>query len=146
MSAGTIVSLVIGAWGAGLSTYLAWRMMRRDRRSLKVMCEIGYDARQTRGLQQVIAVTAVNDGHRPVQVTRLVFWLDDGQPIHSMPPADKKQPELPVMLGDGESVTLSYDWEVFRRIEKEEDRKVVRVTVYDAGLNDYNAPVQVLAG
>ena len=146
----TIVSLVIGAWGALLSTYLAVRALRRERRTLKVVSEVGLEVRQnSQNLQEVLAVSAINDGHRPIQVARIVFWLSDGQPIDSMPPADSPQPELPVVLGDGEGVTLTYDWEVFRRIEKEEDRKVVSVSVYDAARTRYDAtikPLRIFAG
>jgi hypothetical protein len=141
----TIVSLVIGAWGALLSSSLAWRAVRRDRRTLKVVSEVGYEVRRnSRGLQEVLAVTAINDAPRPIQVTRVVFWLSDAQPIHSMPPADSPQPELPAVLKDGEGVTLMYDWEAFRQIEKEEDRKVVSVSVYDATRGRYDSQVKPL--
>jgi hypothetical protein len=136
----TIVSLAIGGWGAGLSTVLGVRQVRHDRRTLGVRCEVGYAARQHRGLQEVVTVTAVNEGHRPVEVLRVSFRLDDGYDVHAMIPADTPQPDLPKLLGDGQSVTLLYAKDLFDRIEKEEGRRVVSAIVTDASGTEFLAP------
>lgn len=41
MSAATVVSLAIGAWGATVATILGAREIKHSRRSLKVICRWG---------------------------------------------------------------------------------------------------------
>jgi len=86
VSVGTIVSLVIGAWGAVVATVLGVRELRRDKRRVHVECETrwgkmpvdtrGFGKFSSTALQDelFVRVRVQNLGQRPVE-PRHVFFL-----------------------------------------------------------------------
>lgn len=139
MGIATILSLLIGAWGALLSTYLAVRMRRQDRRTLVVHVETGYAQKYPQGIQEI--VTAVNEGRRPVQVKRFIFQLGSKGYMMDLPPADPPavQDELPKVLGEHDSATRSYPKSIIDGLDAEGDNAVAAV-VEDASHRKYLAP------
>jgi hypothetical protein len=134
----TFVSLGIGAWGATIATGLAvLQERRRERRTLNVTCHVGYMPGTGQRAIAVISVFAVNEGHRPIEVSGVSFRLEDGYDVLVVPEIGK--PKLPVLLGDGQSVVTHYDKATLDGIEKE-GRRVVWAVVWDASRTECTAP------
>jgi hypothetical protein len=140
MSAATVVSLVIGGWGAVLATVMRVREMRHDRRSLKVTCIVAYrfpkDDKGEAKLQMAISVTAINEGRRPIEVTQVVFRRADGTPgFHSMPiPGD---PPFARLLGDGQASRVYFDKAKLEEWQAMDDSPVRWAVVSDVSGNEY---------
>lgn len=101
------IALLLGIYGAILSTVLAVRETRRDHRKVKVTCSLGILTGFRFEPIEAIMITVVNVGHRPVEITsagfnltdkRIMVVMDDIAPNHQQP--------LPKMIADGESVTV----------------------------------------
>jgi hypothetical protein len=111
-----------------------------------VSCQVSFAPDEFGELEPVAFVSAVNEGHRPVEASSIVFWLSNSEPVWAMPYASIDQPGMPQLLGDGQSMVAAYDWHALSAIAREQDAKVVRVTVFDGGRNKYEAPVRILPG
>lgn len=104
MSAGEIVTLVLAVWGAGLSTFLA---VQRGRRRIRlVLTPVIVSGNVTEDLW---AVRAINVRERPVEITMLGLTRE-GRRIQERHVTLGKRPpaELPVVLGDGQSVEVYF--------------------------------------
>jgi hypothetical protein len=135
----TIISLAIGGWGAIVATTLAVRQFRRDRRSLKVVCEPGENTSSAEGEgwsfdERLVRVRAINEGRRPVEVRHVRFRTEDGAIVQPVPVAG--QPVLPELLGDGQCVTLLFD---MATLEKDASH-LAFAEVVDASQKQYLAP------
>lgn len=103
-----LISIVLGLYGAGLSTYLALRQRRRDKPDLRVECYFGYQWSKEQGedVVPVITVHARNAGFRPLEVEGAGF-VSGGKrieiPAYSVDPAP-----APKVLADGESLRFHY--------------------------------------
>jgi hypothetical protein len=86
VSAESVVGIVLGAWGAIVSTVLAVRAFRRDRRRVTVVCETRWArVREPPGMgkfsvsvgadELFLRVRVLNTGQRPVE-PRQVRFLD----------------------------------------------------------------------
>lgn len=130
MSAATAISLALGAWGAGLATALGLREVRRDKRKLDVRCHTNTVMHEHREPEPVICVRAVNDGRRPIEVISVRFWLSNGG-VLDLDPMMTGNP-FPILLGDGQGLTLYYEREVLDAMADEQQAVIRYLTVFDA--------------
>ena len=106
------VALVLGIYGALLSTALGVYQCLRDRRRLLVTSGtlITVDAEDE--LLMVLEVRVINEGHRPVQIRKGGTILPDGSdfvPYMRRPAIPRPVLEAPVLLEDGQSVSFYFD-------------------------------------
>lgn len=97
------VTLGLAVWGAGLSTFLGLRALRRDKRQLKVFARDDDDVNPETGeVLEALVVKVINEGFRPIQIDEIgiVVVKDDGEP------QDVKAgvSGLPAKLEDGDGV------------------------------------------
>lgn len=143
MDTATAITLVIAAWGAGLSTFLAIRELRKDKPRVTVRARIGFIPLgigftvSAEDAPKMLSVTAVNVGHRPVELTGIAFFTDDGQKWAALPLNMPVGERLPKMLTDGESVTLFFEADEMQATFG--DRELARVVLSDNRDNDYTA-------
>lgn len=128
------IALLVAIYGALLSTYLAIRESRKERRRLNVVLE--YLAFYER--PQLIIT---NTGHRPVTVARLSIAIHhegsdfvDTVPQNSLY-ALENEVELPITLSDGETVILALNPEIGKALMADNER--VELSVRDAEDNIY---------
>jgi hypothetical protein len=72
-----IVTAVIAAYGALLSTYNVWATLKKDRRQIKVAVSFGFLTSGPELSEQMLFVVASNAGHHPVTVTSAGLRLPD---------------------------------------------------------------------
>lgn len=135
-----MVTGVLAIYGAGLATFLGYREIRRERRSVVVFCRPVLEPSPSgRGMEGYIGVRAVNVGHRPVEIIEAWFHWDQmsGQVTSVTSP---RWPQLPRVLGDGESITVRYDEESFGRLI-ESNGMPHSVRVVDSLDNEYSTAV-----
>jgi hypothetical protein len=109
VSTATIVSLVVGTWGAVVATVLAVRDILHGRRSLVVDCRTGVPV-PIGGLDptlELIRVRAINEGRRPIEVRSVTFRKADGSEMFPGG-AVAGRDSFPALLGDGQSATVHY--------------------------------------
>jgi hypothetical protein len=98
-----IVAIVLGLWGAGLSTFLAVREVRKDRRKVVLELDIGVD--------QSLYFRATNTGHRPIAIASIdikylstTTWeLIRESQLYEMV---NEQEILPAVLAEGQNVSI----------------------------------------
>lgn len=124
VSAGTIVSLVVGTWGAVVATILGVREIRRDKRQVRIECETRWGKMpvDTTGMGEItgsppamadelfVRIRVQNVGHRPVEARHVRFLNRGGR---ALPVAmDRGMPlrsggrQLPKRIGDGEALVV----------------------------------------
>lgn len=108
-----IIGIVLGVYGAVLSSVLAVRGHFRDRRKVQVTCGMGLvvgsrSFRSDNSKLEVVIITAVNVGHRPVEITGMGFWLTTGQQLLALADINNNMP-LPKMLTEGGRVMMTLD-------------------------------------
>lgn len=109
-----LVTLIIAAWGAVISTALAGRQIVRDRRRLRIIVLPTYAA-GSQGVVELWAVRVVNIRERPIEVRSVGLVLPGGiRQFGSqveLPGGSVAPSPLPALLGDGESVHLYFGLE-----------------------------------
>lgn len=80
--------------------------------------------------EPVICVRAVNDGRRPIEVISVRFWLSNGG-VLDLDPRMTGNP-FPILLGDGQGMTLYYEREVLDAMADEQQAVIRYLTVFDA--------------
>ena len=75
----TYITPALAVWGAFLSTILAFRTFKNDRRRLRVSCRIIERSTDDAGnfYGHVLGVSVVNIGHRPISVRHVGIDLDN---------------------------------------------------------------------
>jgi hypothetical protein len=132
----TIVSLVIGAWGAILATTLAVVDFLRNRRGLKVFCVIGHAADLN---LDVIRVAAVNESRRPIEARSVTFRLADGKELFAPEPISGDR-QIPRLLTDGQSAVVFYPKQALDELADSKGSSIGSVVVADGSLKEYRAP------
>lgn len=143
MSAATVVSLAIGAWGAAVATILGAREIKHSRRSLKVICRRGVAQHDDGSYQKVILVRAINEGSRPIELHGVTFRFADGKELLAIPVAGRD--DLQKLLGDGQSASFHYDKRVLEEAEHKAQARIACVVVADASTNEYVVPYELPA-
>ena len=68
LSTSELLALLIASYGAVLSTILAIRELRKDRRKVRVTCRMALAPSPGGDVWEFVSVEAVNVGHRPVEM------------------------------------------------------------------------------
>lgn len=103
-----IILDILAIWGAFLSTILAIDHIRRERRLLSVECDLYHHGDY---IPLLLAVTAVNKGHRPVTITGV--GLGDVSPTFTDQIGTVVQ--LPRRLEDSDPVRFYFDLDTARQ-------------------------------
>lgn len=119
------INLILGIWGAGLSTYLGYTRLRRNVRLISHCKSKNIDA-QGNEYGHIIAVRAVNLARRPIEIRSVGFETTEG--IKHWAGGDR---DLPTLLQDGESVTVTAKLDVLAS-ELGPNEKYVQAFSYDA--------------
>lgn len=107
---GTIVAITVGIYSAILSTFLLFRKIRSDRRVVRVVCERTLEKwpedSKTQPIPKYAAITirGINVSHRPVVIIAAGFILSDKSKNEKV----GEEAGLPIKLGDGESVGITF--------------------------------------
>lgn len=112
-----MITLLIGLYGAILSTVLGLNEIRKAKRTVKVTCGNAYitPLMGTNQPTDFISISAVNRGFRPVVIKDADLLLSDkGKLIQPMTSIGKRP--LPKKLEDGEDVTIYLDMERMRQL------------------------------
>ena len=126
------------------------RDKRLDTRSVTVTCRKAFTSIPQAYLAQagvmppqhsrdVIAVRAVNDAHRPVEIRSVHFRTSVGRTLKATPLGGTGN-QLPKLLGDGESVTLLFHKATLVQPMLDNDMTITHAVVTDADSNPYAAP------
>lgn len=121
-----IITTLLAIWGAVISTILLVREFAKDKRNVTVTCQMGTPWPPFVGRrfipQDLVLITAVNAGHRPVQITSLGFKLSSDRQMVAIQDAYDNT-TLPKVLSEGDSVTMSYSFdEVAAEVQTERQR------------------------
>lgn len=96
----------IALYAAVLSTIIGVHTLRKERRRLKVTCAISLvPDPHNDGVLELVDITAINPGSRPVSINAAGLSLSNGNAILPREHAIGPYP-LPKKLEDGESVSL----------------------------------------
>jgi hypothetical protein len=139
LSVADVITGAVALYGAGLSTYVAYRQWSRDKPKLVVDIHFGYEHDPPESAPDgpvvpVFIIEAVNPGPRPVEV-RIAGVLKGDREIY--PPVFHVAPgPLPKLLSDGESIRFLFrsEQDVPDHKRMEVDRVFVR-----AGLERFEA-------
>ncbi len=136
------LSLLIATYGVILSTILAIRELRRDKRKVSVTCKITGIVIGGNVRWKLIQVTAVNSGHRPVVIEAAGLEYDG----HSLQDLKYKgeSPPLPKQISDGEAISVPFDYaenatRAFKEIQRESDFARMSAFVRDAEGKEYKS-------
>jgi hypothetical protein len=149
-----IGTLVIAIWGAFLSSYLAVREIRKEKRKIEVSCSFSINQPTEKDkLILLIQVFAVNAGHRPVTITSIGFRFNidhpainpDKEPVFVTPAAfpDEQYLEktLPVALSDGEALKVDFLCDTLLHLSSQTKGKFTAITATDAEGKQYSSPL-----
>jgi len=130
------ITFFLALWGAFLSTYLALREVRKDKRFLKIILENVHWYETKR-------LVITNIGHRPITIEQVAIEVGDKRhgmvdplPQNSFWNPDSEIPELPKTLEDGKMILFYLSQPVVDDLRDE--NKFLRVKVFDAEGNIYN--------
>lgn len=132
------ITFFLALWGAFLSTYLAFREIRKDKRSLKIILEsvLWYERHR---------LVISNDGHRPITIDQISVVLADKRygEAERMPPGllatesgQLVSDALPSTLEDGKMMVLYFSEGITEYLKDE--NKFLKIEVFDAEGNVYN--------
>lgn len=104
------LTLIIALWGALLSTALAIREYVKDRPKVKLTCQAGFVVPPAVTFaepepEEVLTITAVNVGHRQVQISGMGLSLSNDMLQIALMSINGDMP-LPKLLTEGESVSI----------------------------------------
>lgn len=142
-------ALLLGLYGAGLSTYLALRERKKERKQIRIFLEHVKDELAKEGEKESAQITIVNVGHRPTTIVDMsleIFStaLDREGPVGQMiAPNLLKSTEgvsfFPVTLEDGEPMTipLGTGSDGLFIVTEKIPTMLVKIRVYDVEGNIY---------
>jgi hypothetical protein len=129
------VTFFLALWGAFLSTYLAIREVRKDKRSLKIILEHDTWA----GMHRLLII---NIGHRPVTIDQVSLALGDRKhkqveavPQNATWSALHGEPRFPVTLEDGKMAIFYLGTAISSELT--DPNKYLKINVFDAESNVY---------
>ena len=140
-----IATILVALYGATLSTILAINEFRKERRVLRVTCDIAIAGLTTGGSYTFVAIKVVNVGHRPVTLTSAGFILNNGKWATQLESQMGMIP-LPKKLEDGDNVSLMFDYDRVVKLAKEmgEGIRFTKAVVSDAAGKKYSAPIPTM--
>lgn len=120
---GIDLTTFLAIYGAVISTLLFVRHIivfikdsRKDKRQVRILCNPGFVSippaflGQEATLIDLITITAVNVGHRPIELKYAGLNLNDGRRYTQLETEVGAFP-LPKILGDGESIEIHFELE-----------------------------------
>jgi len=143
MSKFEVLTLFVAAYGAVLSTLLAIRQLRAQRRALKVSCRLVVTSQPTGEISELVSIIAVNTGVRPVEV-KMAGLLMSNKDLFTQVASRIGPSPLPKKLEDGESVTIFFDLSKARLSIRDADipgLRYTRAVVQDAEGRQYTSDV-----
>jgi hypothetical protein len=132
-----VYGALLGTIGTILSIVLAIREFRKDKRSVRVECNMSLGPTSTGEVLQFVSINAVNTGHRPVEVTTAGLLLNDGN-LMIQPQSIMGALPLPKKLEDGESITIYFDYPEVEKVVKDTKTIITKALVRDAEGNTYS--------
>jgi hypothetical protein len=132
------ITFFLALWGAFLSTYLALREIRKDKRSLKVILESVH-------WMETYRLVITNNGHRPITIDQISVELADKRygEAERMPPGflatesgERVSDALPCTLEDGKMLIFYFSEAIAEDLR--DKNKFLRIEVFDAEGNVYN--------
>lgn len=113
-----VYGAVVSTIGLTLSIILAIWQISRERRNLKVTCNLAFATPVQDKVLEFVTITAVNSGHRPITVIEAGLRIGDNMTVSQLDNRTFKYP-LPKKLEDGESVIIYFDYEVIHQAYEE---------------------------
>ena len=143
VSTSDVLTLLVALYGVILSTVLAVRELRKDRRQLRVSCRMALapSPTPTGDMWEFVSVEVVNTGHRPIEISMAGLLMSNGYLFTQMRSNAGPLP-LPKKLEDGERVSVLFDYaEIEKAIKKSGDSKTLftKAVVQDAEGKKYTA-------
>lgn len=141
ISLSDLLTLLVALYGAMLSTILALREFKREKRQIRVTCRMTLGSALTGDVLEFVQIHVVNTGHRPIQITSAALELSDGNQFIQL--TSKLGPlSLPKKIDDHESVSVYFDYpDVEKALKEREDPDVIYTSavVRDAEGNEYRS-------
>jgi hypothetical protein len=137
----SVLTALVAVYAAVVSTVLGVREIRREKRSLIVRCSMVSAPHPRGGTWELLAVSIVNSGHRPVQIDNVGLLSSQGHHIVQVGGSKVAGTKLPIRLGDGEGITEFIDVETLADKLNEDDSITAyrHVYVLDAEGREYRA-------
>ena len=135
------LTLLVALYAAILSTVLAVREIRKDKRQIRVTCRMALATAPTRDIWDLVEIHAVNVGHRPVQITSAWLSMSNGYQFTQLRSNMGPIP-LPKKIDDSDSVSIYFDYpEVEKALREQKKPNVVFTSAFvrDAGGNVYKS-------
>ena len=135
---------VVAVAGLLLSGYSVRRQVKRDTRSVKVICRHSFAVGPIAAVapESMVTVEVLNDGHRPVEVTQVGFQLKDGRQPLIMPLPLEGPVSFPQTLSDGASSSFYFDYDQLEQVEAEAGQRIHRAFVAASGKRHVGAFVK----
>jgi len=145
-----IITLVIAAWGAILSSYLAFIQIRKEKRKIKASCQLAVRTIKNKN-SLFIKMNVTNSGHRPIMINGVGFQFkldhqdaSQDSALEILPDpylnGDETKP-VPKTLGDGEGLELSIPYEPLLSLSKRTGARYDAMIVYDSEGKKYSFPL-----
>lgn len=134
------ITAILALYGAVLSSYLAYREIRKERRQIKMILQ--YVA-----FREIAQLIVVNCGHRPITITDIAAAVSrkdsDGREFPEGVPSNTlfntATPEIPKLLSDGQTVIYELGPALSGLVMESFLKDVkVYISLYDAEGNVYN--------
>ncbi len=139
-----IIALIIAGYGAVVSTILGINELRKSRRALRVTCRLAeslpviiysyVDRLEPREANKVfeLEVTALNNGPRPIQITKVGLKMSDDHLFTS-----RYGEALPKKLEFSDSFGVKFSISEMEKEAKERGKVFTRAVVIDAEDKEY---------
>jgi hypothetical protein len=141
-----IIITFVAIYGAILSTLLTIKEIISERKRIKLKCGVSVLQTNNGGIGRYFSITAINVGHRPVQIIMAGFLLIDGDKFAEFTQTRNSQGliPLPKIINDSESVTILLNENIIRETILEMNDKKMRYSyafVKDAEGNIIKKPL-----
>ena len=142
MSQSEIITLLIAAYGALLSTIIAIREITKDKRRVKVVCRYAFAFPPGADKSwEFISIQVINTGHRPVEIKQAGIEMNDRNIVTQLENRVGRIP-LPKKLEDGESFEIMFDADKIEQTlenykSKNKNVRFTKIFVSDAEGNRY---------
>jgi hypothetical protein len=140
-------ALLLGLWGAVLSTILALlRLLEyygQQRPRITVSATQGFLVAPEAPQFDVILLEAVNTGRRPVTITEAYLVLKNGTKFAPASASALSEKTIPCLLKEGEIIRTYFDAQRVRDEERETGSQVVRLQFRDAHGRHYTKRFRV---
>jgi hypothetical protein len=141
MTGTQLATLIIAAYGAALSTFLAFMQLVRGTRGIAVYCRMAVAAAPGGGVWEFVVVQAVNKRARPVTITEAGLRMSNRR-FFTQAASNMGRKPLPAKLDFGDAVEIRFDLPELEKVMTEERPAGValsRAFVRDAEGKEYDS-------